>query len=214
MADVPHKWAILNDYAKSVITLATSLLALSVTFADKLGSNSPDIRTRFLLGAIWLFLGLSTVSGVLLAAALFGVLRRRTRLEEVEAELGQTTLAPTTATALQNEKAQLSREAAAREKQLTLVTNATYLSIICSVVAFFFLGITSRSTTVDLPLLIENVTREAAQIRSIKPSDLKVVALELSPSGDTYTIRLLSSGNALPWVLEVNSSDGKIRKLQ
>jgi hypothetical protein len=45
-------------------------------------------------------------------------------------------------------------------------------------------------------------------------SVFKVVAVELSPSGDVYTIQLLPSGNGSPWVLEVSSSDGKTRKLQ
>jgi hypothetical protein len=212
MADQPHKWAILNDYAKNVITLATSLLALSVTFADKLGSNSPDIRIRILLGAIWFFLGLSTISGVLLAAALFGVLRRKGRLEEVDAELASTTLPAPTRTALQEEKTRLSTESKARENQLTRVTNATYLSIICSVAAFFFLGVMPKSATIEVPQIVQKVTTEAAEIRNLKPADLKLLSLELSANGDLYTIQLLPPGTATPLTIEVSSLDGKIRK--
>jgi len=152
MADQPHKWGILNDYAKSVITLATSLLALSVTFADKLGSNSPDILTRFLLGVIWFCLGLATICGVLLAATLFGVLRRRTRLEEIDRELAQSaqTAQPTLSTTLESDKVKLLGEVDQRERQLTIVTNGTYLAIIASVVAFFFLGLQPRGPTLEL----------------------------------------------------------------
>jgi hypothetical protein len=212
MAEQPHKWAILNDYAKSVITLATSLLALSVTFADKLGSSSPDVVTRFLLGTIWFCLGLSTVCGVLLVAALFGVLRRKTRLEEIENELGQTGQPSTLVVALQNEKAKSLREVDERERQLTVVTNGTYLAIIASVAAFFFLGVQQRSPKLQLSDLVEAATREAGAMRNVKPADLKLVAVELSPRGDIYTVQLMPQASAAPWVLEISASDGRIQK--
>jgi hypothetical protein len=202
MADQPHKWAILNDYAKSVITLATSLLALSVTFADKLGSTSPDVVTRLLLGLIWFCLGLATVCGVLLAAALFGVLRRKTRLEEIEHELGQAWRSAAIVTELQNEKAKSLMEVSKRERQLIIVTNGTYFAIIASVVAFSILGLQPRSPKLKLSTLVEAATKEAAAIRTVKRADLKVIGVELSPNGDVYTVQLGPQPSA---------SDGKIR---
>jgi len=142
------------------------------------------------------------------------VLRRRTRLEEIDRELAQSaqTAQPTLSTTLESDKVKLLGEVDQRERQLTIVTNGTYLAIIASVVAFFFLGLQPRGPTLELSKLVEAATKEAALMRAVKATDLKVIAVELSPSGDVYTVQLMPQASATPWVLEVNASDGRIRK--
>jgi hypothetical protein len=61
----PNKWSLLNDYSKTVVTLASALLAATVTFADKLLLlSSGSGIARYALYCIWVFLFLSIASAL------------------------------------------------------------------------------------------------------------------------------------------------------
>lgn len=68
-------WAVINDYTKTVITLATSILAFTITFAEKLTGPYPSTELKWLLGATWTVLVLSIIFGLWTAARLSNHLR-------------------------------------------------------------------------------------------------------------------------------------------
>lgn len=55
-APPPSQWAVLVDHSKSIITLATALLGLAVTFADKLLGDTPTAWLRGTLISTWVLL--------------------------------------------------------------------------------------------------------------------------------------------------------------
>jgi hypothetical protein len=61
----PSQWTVLNDYSKTIITLASGLLVLSVTFSSQLLSKNSDWISNSTLTATWIALSLTIVAGVL-----------------------------------------------------------------------------------------------------------------------------------------------------
>jgi hypothetical protein len=72
----PSQWSALNDYSKTIITLASGLLALSVTFSGQVITKRADEISTALLVATWIFLVLAIASGVLTAVFLIEFLRK------------------------------------------------------------------------------------------------------------------------------------------
>lgn len=71
----PSQWTVLNEYSKTIITLASGLLAVTVTFSSQLISKSSDSTSNFLLIATWVVLVSSIIFGVLTAAYIIQYLR-------------------------------------------------------------------------------------------------------------------------------------------
>jgi hypothetical protein len=78
-AEKPNPWDIVNDYSKTVITLASALLALTATFGNQLLVASPHAWQRIVIGAALLLLVITIVSGVFAEAFLTTFLRGKAK---------------------------------------------------------------------------------------------------------------------------------------
>lgn len=65
--DAPHHLKLLNDYGKTAITLSLALLSLSVAFAEKLLKPPIDLIEAVLLVALWVWLILALLAGLMIA---------------------------------------------------------------------------------------------------------------------------------------------------
>ncbi len=71
----PNPWGVINDYSKTVITLATGFLALTITFSGHLlGRQNPRGLLCLLIGC-WVLLVFAIICGLLAAAFLSNFLR-------------------------------------------------------------------------------------------------------------------------------------------
>jgi len=71
----PSAWGVLHEYTKTVVTLATGILAFTITFMGKLIGSDPSVLVRPLLIATWAILMLAILFGLLAAAGLANYLR-------------------------------------------------------------------------------------------------------------------------------------------
>jgi len=81
----PHRWTVVNDYTKTAITLASGLLAITVTFSGQL-IEAKNRLSLILLLISWIFL-VGAIASALLAAAYLSVylgLEERDDLTEPE----------------------------------------------------------------------------------------------------------------------------------
>lgn len=74
-AKAPNEWAVLLDYSKVVVTLASALLGLTVTFLRDFAPLEASGAERVWLILSWGFLLICIISGVLAAALSINVLR-------------------------------------------------------------------------------------------------------------------------------------------
>jgi hypothetical protein len=75
----PNQWNVLNDYLKTLITLSSGLLAITVTFMGQFLSSQGSHLPATLLIAAWAFLVITIVLSILSAAFLISFLRTGTR---------------------------------------------------------------------------------------------------------------------------------------
>ena len=73
--NTPSPWEIIQDYTKTVITLATAILAFTITFATKLTGPAPDFYMKSLIASTWSVLVLAIIFGLWAAARLANFLR-------------------------------------------------------------------------------------------------------------------------------------------
>jgi len=71
----PNQWNSINDYSKTIITLASGLLAITVTFSGQLIGKSNDRWSTGLLIGTWIILVMTIFSGVLTATFVIQFLR-------------------------------------------------------------------------------------------------------------------------------------------
>ncbi len=71
----PSQWNIINDYSKTIITLASGLLAVTATFSGQLTGKSSDRWSTGLLIGTWILLVLTIFSGVLTTVFVIQFLR-------------------------------------------------------------------------------------------------------------------------------------------
>src|ERR1043166_2095287 len=208
MADKPDKWSILNDYGKTVITLASGLLVIAVTFSDKLPSANPNDWIRYPLYGLWIALLLAQVTGVWLLAALFGLLRRKDELEEVEEQLKAT---PTDTSSLQK-RTKLASERDTWQESLKYGTFVSYLALLFVALCLCLLGFGSKR---DAPLvkLIAQTRIQIASLRQQEPKNIQLLRLILLPPGETYRIEFSIPNQVTPSVAEIDAKTGEIRSL-
>ena len=73
----PNPWSIIHEYSKTVITLATGFLAITVTFSGYLLEDIYSPYNVYLLAVCWIFLVLAIICGLLAAVFLSGFLRKK-----------------------------------------------------------------------------------------------------------------------------------------
>jgi hypothetical protein len=71
----PNPWAVINDYSKTVVTLASALLAATVTFSGQIIGSGLTFWQAIVLFSIWICLLGTIVFGVLAQAFLTRFLR-------------------------------------------------------------------------------------------------------------------------------------------
>jgi hypothetical protein len=72
-ADPPNPWAVLHDDAKTYITLATALLGVTATFADRLVSDDDIGRVAVVAG--WVVLAISIGLSIYASGTVFGAMK-------------------------------------------------------------------------------------------------------------------------------------------
>lgn len=75
----PSAWEVANDYSKTVITLASGFLALTVTFATQLVSKETPLYEKALLVGTWAALILTVAFSVVTVMLLINYLQHGTR---------------------------------------------------------------------------------------------------------------------------------------
>lgn len=78
--DAPNPWSIVNDYSKTVITIASGFLAVTVSFSSQLIGRDRNYGAIVALIVTWSLLVLAVALGVAAAALLVNYLRRGTHL--------------------------------------------------------------------------------------------------------------------------------------
>jgi hypothetical protein len=73
--NAPNPWSIVHEYSKTVVTLSSALLAITVTFSEKILSPTTRFEQRALLIAIWGSLLLAIIASLLSSAKLSNFLR-------------------------------------------------------------------------------------------------------------------------------------------
>jgi len=64
----PNPWAVMNDFTKTVITLSSGLLVITVTFLNQLLKSNVEASAGIILAGMWVSLILSMLAGLLAAA--------------------------------------------------------------------------------------------------------------------------------------------------
>ena len=75
----PSQWEVISDYSKTVITLASALLSVTVTFSQELLGKVANSAPSTLLIWAWTFLLLAVTLGVATLAFVIAVLRKGER---------------------------------------------------------------------------------------------------------------------------------------
>jgi hypothetical protein len=76
---LPNPWASLLDYLKTLLAVSAALLGASVTFSDKILSETPSISQAWALRSSWCFWLLSAIAAVLATMLTVNYLKNRRR---------------------------------------------------------------------------------------------------------------------------------------
>jgi len=156
-------WGILNEYSKSVITIASALLALGAVASDRFVSGTP-LSTRVLFGVAAGLVLLSLVAALLVAAKVYKCVAGQ--------EAGQV----------------ISKD----RKVLRHASNASYMTLGLALL-LIVLSATLRSGGFHLVDASDAAIEAIARVRNLPKNRLTVTSAVWDPASERYVISALDS---------------------
>lgn len=197
----PNSWTVVHEYSKSVVTLASALLALTVTFSEKILNHSrPDSKGGFLIFA-WIALLCSISSGLLTAAFVSNHLAKFSNSGDEEGIDTRGIGSPPA------EPAERGTRWSAADKAI-LCSNTAFFCLMLSAVGFLALGL-QHITGTPKRSIPRVVSSSIAVMDSIHPSRKWEFVSMASLKGDTVKLVLASGTDTVN--LKVTS--GKIDEI-
>ncbi|MEM0915083.1 MAG: hypothetical protein AAGK09_10805 [Planctomycetota bacterium] len=179
MADAPHSLAVLLDYAKTVITLVSALLALLLTFSTSVASLS-----AWLLGLI---LGSLIVCGVCSILVIAGVFAEARNAQGGAAATSPGTPAPQR-----------------RGIPTRGVANASYMFLIVAIVLMAAGAFLNQPQESSLEEMILRSRALASIASSTPPRELYLAGVEFVDSDGSYEIAIHQRGGGALWMFKFN----------
>ena len=170
ISDAPHRWSIINDYSKTVITLASGLLAVTVTFSSQLLGAQGSFGLIILLIISWLLL--VAAIGFALAAAAY--------LSVHLGLAGKTVL---------NEREEKKRDD--RAKKCLICSTLSFYSLLSAAAVFVTVGAVQVSSSSKKCSEVEAARKAIETISSIygpSQQELALESVDLDVSTNTYFI--------------------------
>jgi hypothetical protein len=214
MADKPDRLIFLGDYAKTVITLSSALLALLVTFQEKLvGATAPD-WVRVILEILWVALLVATLAALWMVAYLTSVLRLERRISDQE-QVVNSTSDTTQKAAEQTRLNALRTDRDSTDRRLNGGTNVSYLALVFAVGSLCVLGFAPRfDQPTSLPEIVDHGIADIAKLRGVQRDKIVLSELKRADTGDSYTVSLLAPDGKTTWLAELDAQNGAVRSLK
>lgn len=214
MADKPERTSFLSDYAKTVITLGSALLALAVTFSDKVVSPTSPDWVGHVLQTLWVTLVLACFGALWMVAYLTSFLRLNEQMDVQKAIADSSaSTAPDKATA--NEKLNdLRGKSDAADGRLSKGTDFSYWMLGISLILIVVLGFAPRTDNLESAKIVARAKKEIAQMRNIQPDRLTLVVLKRSHDSECYCLVFSVPGNTNRFQVKIDAKDGRIRELR
>jgi hypothetical protein len=181
------------DYAKGVVTLSTALLALAVTFADKLSSGLQNRSARGALRILWVVLAAATVSSLLLMA-----MGTRTRRQEYDASELTKLISkdgPKAEDVELTKKRDLALEDAKETRmRIVKVVDFSYWMIGLAALLLMSLGLRAVSARPSVSELVQTGLQTLAGIPAKEPVIYTLASLSLTTDERSYTLKFTGPG--------------------
>jgi len=207
----PHEWTLLGDFAKSAVTLSSSLLALGVAFADKI----PPLR-RY--SASWSVLQLSrvalvvaTVGGVYLIALVYGIAHRETVIQDATARIEDKANPPsaTEKADLEQKRKTAVEDKKQREDAVPIVGPITYIALGLFAILFAIFSAQVQAAQADATTLAQRARKAFAKDRKLTAESLSYKEIVLSPNKEMYTMKL-TQPDGTAWVVDFSATAGNV----
>ena len=223
IADAPNLLAFYGDYAKTVITLGTGLLAIAVTFMEKLVGDAPSKAASVGIGALWVTLVLAVLAGLWIIAYSSSVLRLTAKCQAAEVALegakkpiGPSPTPPDPAAIRAAETAfnEATKRLDEERERLRGGVNVSYWMLGIAAIAFVFLGFNRSRPEASFGQVVE-AARNAIALAKKAPvtPTLEFISMTLAPTQDFYILELKESA-AKTWTVEVATDRAMIRNIR
>ena len=188
VSDPPNRWTVLNEYSKTIIALASALLAVAVAFADKLLGASPSYAARFVVYGMWFFLLVSIVTGLLVAAFVYKYLELHEKDDKEEKTL--------------------------YEKRARKMANWSYRALGLAVILIFIFGFLVDSKTSTATESANLATEVLIQVKQAEKKDLIVDKLKYDTVDHSYTITVKNTKENVTYSVIVDTKNKRVISLQ
>jgi hypothetical protein len=199
--DKPSSWEVLEEYSKTVITLASALLAVSVTFSGNILSKDPNIVILGILYFIWFSLLFAIVLGLLVAGFIYRFLEAEETPPATPAEGNSGANDPK---ASMNEWKSRARTAA----------NYAYLSLGVAAVLFVLLGIFTPRVSWDATQSFREARQVVSEIAKIPSTNLELQTLNFRKQENIYELQLMDTQTNKVYEIEIDAQDGKVLQVK
>jgi hypothetical protein len=187
VGDLPNRWNVLNEYSKTIITLSSALLALTVTFSDKLVSVSATTYSRYFIAVSWILLLVSIIFGLLVAASVYNYLKKKeTSTENTIGDI---------------EKIEMNARKCA---------NRSYVSFGLAAIVFVFWGLYSFQDAWDSTACAEKAVNHLVKVNKLSIADTKMISLEFDQGKETYAIEIFDKKSNAKYLVVIDINKKRI----
>jgi hypothetical protein len=195
LGDAPSPYAVIHDHSKTVITLATAFLGLTVTFSERLIGSSPSMWQVTLLGTVWILLMISIVAAIVAVVQLYRFLSKAS--------------IPISS----NDSLQKTQQEIDNRRAMALASSASYIILIIAGICFGVLGLT-QFTNPHQELEAISISQKALEFMPSVYRDnnakWQTIELYLDEQTNTYRVILREEKSALEFSLIFDAQQGRI----
>jgi hypothetical protein len=182
-------WTTLKDYSQSLITLASALLALSVTFSSTLISKIGQVEKTLLLIS-WLCLVFVIACGAITQSFLINYLRYG-NTKPAKPEKGNSYWA-------------------------VLFANSAFLSLVVAAIVFLIFGffVVKSMPIWDADVSVQKVLASMPEISGKPDSKWIVQALNWNEESKSYQLNVIDQNSTAKYSIKIDTVRGKITDIQ
>ena len=193
--DAPNPYAVIHDHSKTVITLATAFLGLTVTFSTQLVGSNPSMWQIVMLGIVWLLLMVSIVSAIVAVVQLQRFLSKK--------------LAPNSL----DDSTSVNNKHIDNRYIMAFASSISYIILVIAGICFGVLGLTqytNQHIRLDAVTVSEKVLEFMPSVFNDNNAKWKTIELRLNENINTYQVIVLEEKSGQKFSITIDAQQGRI----